>query len=57
MKLFLWVNIALLALCIVGELSMLARWKMEPRTPSMVALDVLANGALLVWAAVLLVNL
>ena len=54
MKIFLWTLIALLALTCASKLVMLATGKMAPRTPGMEALDVLLNGALLTWAAVLL---
>ena len=54
MKLFLWTLIALLVLTCASKLMMLATGDMKPRTPSMEALDVLLNGALMTWAAVLL---
>ena len=54
MTMFLWTLIALLALTCASKLVMLATGEMVPRTPGMEVLDVLLNGALLTWAAVLL---
>ena len=56
MRVFLWTVIALLALTTFGKLMMLAKGDMPRRTPMSEAFDVAANGALLVWAAVLLAD-
>jgi transglutaminase-like putative cysteine protease len=51
---FLWTLIALLTVSCAGKLIWLVTGVFPPRKPYQEALDVVINGALIVWAAVLL---
>ena len=54
MEYFLWVNIIMLALTVVGKLTWLSRGHFPSRRRDHEAADVAINAALIVWAAVLL---
>ena len=54
MNAFLWTMIVLLSLEAIGKVCWLARGDIPERKPGVVALDVIACVALLIWAVVLL---
>lgn len=54
MNTYLWVMLILLSLSIFGKLYMLATGEFDKRTPKGEALDVLINGIVIIWTAVLL---
>jgi hypothetical protein len=57
METFLWVVIALLGLSAIGKLVWLAKGRFPLRDPVSEAMDVVINGALIVWGVVLLIGL
>ncbi len=51
---YLWTMLILLSLSVFGKLYMLGTGDFDKRTPKGEALDVLINGVVIVWTAVLL---
>jgi hypothetical protein len=56
MKTFLWTMILLIGITCIGKLILLAKGEFPRRDPRTEALDVVINGAIIVWAALLLVQ-
>ena len=54
MTAFLWTMIVLMALMVIGKLIWLAEGKIPERNPKHLAVDIVLDAALIVWASILL---